>query len=381
MRKLVFIFAAICIVAGCAKVETFGPELSFDVYANRVDPGTRADDATYVPTGTGHLPDGSQFGVFAYFHPATSGGAGSWNDSNRNHPNLMYNQPVTVHEDAGVYTYSYSPKRYWPGNTNETISFFAYYPYDPKGTSSSTDPGIRSTLNSSSHGMGTLRFTSSEKANEQVDFLISDLCMDQSKLGGVLTGSGTDEGKVRFTFHHMLSMVRVRVASISSENPNIHIDESSYKFKFYGFPIAGNCVPTPGTKQANGYTPCTYPWNSLLTTVTYRQGEELIERETEMSVPKYTGAADYSDFLLIIPHTVQPTERLQVTFDLDRDSYHDEGYSFEDNPLFAYIQPRIERFEANKIYTFNITVSLNAINFTATVEDWNTGSGDLVFDK
>lgn len=377
------ILAAVCILAGCVRMETYSTkdrvELGFDVYSARVnESGTKADDGTYVPTGTGHLPSGSTFGVFGFFHPEKDGNTGAWADGNRNHPDLMYNQPVNVSESAGVYSYSYSPKRYWPLSNKETISFFAYYPYDSDGN----QHGIRSTLNSSSNGMGTFRFTSSENATEQVDFLVSDLCMDQTKAGGVLTGSAPDDaGKVRFTFHHMLSMVRVQVASISSENPKISIDEDSYEFAFYGFPIAGNCAPVPGAKGANGLAPCAFNWSNLLTTVSYRLGDEIIQRETKMDIDIYEGKADYSDFLLVIPHEVQDNERLEITFDLSRDDYKDEGYSFTDNPLFAYLKGKIARFEANKIYTFNITVSLNEINFEAKVEDWTSGSGDLVFVK
>ena len=374
--------ASACILASCAKVDTYDTtdpvSLGFDVYSSRVNGETKADDDVYVPTGTGHLPSGSKFGVFGFFHPSIEGVAGSWNDSNPNHPDLMYNQMVEVSESAGVYTYNYTPKRYWPKSTKETISFFAYYPYDSNGT----EHGIRSTLSKDSNGMGTLRYTSSENAAEQVDFLVSDLCMDQSKAGNVLTGSAPDdEGKVRFTFHHMLSMVRVQVGSISSENPGIVIDEDSYNFAFYGFPVAGNCAPTPGAKGINGLAPCTFAWSGLLSTITYRQGEEILTRESRMEVPIYEDKADHSDFLLVIPHEVQDNERLEITFDLERQDYKDEGYSYKDNPLFAYLKGKIDRFEANKIYTFNITVGLNEIKLDASVTDWTTGSGDLVFVK
>ncbi len=41
--------------------------------------------------------------------------AGSWTDDNNNHPNLMYNQPVSVTKNAdNSYSYDYNPKRYWP---------------------------------------------------------------------------------------------------------------------------------------------------------------------------------------------------------------------------------------------------------------------------
>ena len=380
MKRLPIIFA-ICLLASCVKVQNDLPDeipLAFDVYSTRVNSNTKADDGIYVPTGTGHLPSGSTFGVYGFFHPEKDGNAGSWADANPNHPDLMFNQSVSVSESAGIYTYSYSPKRYWPRSTDETISFFAYYPYDSNGN----DHGITSDLTSASNGMGSFRYKSSENPAQQVDFLVSDLCMDQTKAGGILTGSAPDdEGKVRFTFHHQLAMVRVQVASITSENPNISIDEDSYEFSFYGFPVEGNCNPTPGAKGSNGLAPCTFSWNRQYSYVREQREGETIERPSKMTVPKFENDPSHNDFLLIIPHDVEEGERLEVRFDLDRSSNHGESYSYRDNPLAAYLSGKIERFEANKIYTFNIKVSLNEIKFDASVENWTTGSGDLVFVK
>ncbi len=234
-------------------------------------------------------------------------------------------------------------------------------------------------LDKNTNGMGALRFNLSEDVTKQVDFLISDLCMDQSKKEGRLTGSasGGDEGKVRFTFHHVLAQVRVNVIKVTSENPNIEIDESSFKFRFYRFPIAGTCAPVPGTAQANGYTPCTFGWDNLLTTVKYMDGDVEVERDSKMEVPSYSGAPENNDFLLVIPHTVGDNERLEVTFDLERTDYHDEKYSYANNPLFGYLKGKIDRFEAGKIYTFNLTVGLNEIKFDAEVSNWTSGSGDV----
>ena len=382
MKKLPVIFA-ICILASCVQIEEGLSDeipLGFDVYSARRTADTKADANTYVPTGTGHLPSGSQFGVFGYHHTAIGNNVGSWSDANPNHPNLMYNQPVTVSESAGVYSYSYSPKRYWPRSEKETLSFFAYYPYRADATNTSNGPVFRAFLNKDSNGMGYIRYLCSENPAEQVDFLLSDLCMDQNKAAGILTGSALDGdgGKVRFTFHHMLSMVRVQVANVNSENPKITVDEDSYSFAFFGFPIAANCTPTPGAKDpATGLAQCSFVWSAPLSTVTYTQGQEIITRDSKMEVPLYEGAADYSDFLLIIPHEVEDNERLEVSFDMVRAGTN-EHYSYKDNPLSANLKGQIDEFLPGKIYTFSINASLNAISFNTTVTDWTSGTGDFV---
>lgn len=388
-RHTFFLMGTVLLLASCMQHEVLEiaedptPEpLGFDVYSARPGDLTKADD-TYVPTGTGHLPSGSQFGVFAYLHDEKNGNAGSWTDDNNNHPNLMYNQPVSVTKNAdNSYSYDYNPKRYWPKNDKQTISFYAYYPYDPyqKDVTPSTH-GIMHNLDKNTDGMGALRFNLSEDVTRQVDFLVSDLCMDQSKKDGRLTGSsaGGDEGKVRFTFHHVLAQVRVNVIKVTSENPKIVIDEDSFKFRFYRFPVAGTCIPDPGTAQLNGYTPCTFNWDNQMTTVVETIEGVQVERDSKMEVPSYSdpGDPDHDDFLLVIPHTVGDNERLEVTFDLTRSDYHNEAYSYANNPLFGYLKGKISAFEAGKIYTFNLTVGLNEIKFDAEVSDWTSGSGDV----
>ena len=384
MKKFLCCILAISALTACFKNEVHDGliPLDFESYAPRsINEGgnsdgwvpTKADDSFLGP-GETHLPDGSSFGVFGFFHPQNGESAGTWADSNPNHPNIMNNQKVDVSESGGVYSCTYSPKRYWPRNPKETISFFAYYPYDAGGEGFI----IKSDLTKDSNGMGTIRFRCSEDYTKQVDFMVSDLCMNQTKnqISPVLTGSGDDDGKVRFTFHHQLAQVRVNTIKVTSENPLITPDESTFECAFYGFPVAGNCVPIPGEPAANGLAPCAFTWPSISSSIEELVGGNVVQRDSKMEVPQYTSGS--SNFLLVIPHTVSETERLEVTFGLARSATDNEGYSYENNSLFAYLKGKINTFEANKIYTFNITVSLNEIKFDAHVTDWTEGSGQIL---
>ena len=379
MKKSVYIYIMLlAALAACSKneVNTELVPLDFDSYILRPAQGsgsgngwipTKAGDS-FVDSGQTHLPDGSSFGVFGFFHPQVGNNAGSWADSNPNHPNIMNNQKVDVSEADGVYTCTYSPRRYWSRNSKETISFFAYYPYD----AGETGYTIKSDLTKDSNGMGTLRFRCSEDYTKQVDFMVSDLCMNQSKPGSVLTGSD----KVQFTFHHQLAQVRINTIKVTSENPLITPDESTFECAFYGLPVAGNCVPTPGVPAANGLAACTFSWTSISSSIEELIGGSVVARDSKMEVPQYTTGS--SNFLLVIPHTVSETERLEVSFDLDRSTTGNEGYSYTGNSLFAYLKSKISAFEANKIYTFNITVGLNEIKFDAVVTNWTEGSGEIL---
>ena len=310
MKKFLCCILTLAALAACSKTEVIDSELVplvFDSYTPRLAQGSGNDNgwnptkagSSFIDSGQTHLPDGSSFGVFGFFHPENGGSTGTWADSNPNHPNLMNNQKVDVSESGGVYSCTYSPKRYWPKNSKETISFFAYYPYDTGDTGFT----IKSDLTKDSNGMGSLRFRCSEDHTKQVDFMVSDLCMNQSKPGGVLTGSApADEGKVRFTFHHQLAQVRINTIKVTSENPLIIPDEETFKCAFYGFPVAGNCAPAPGEPAANGLATCTFSWTSISSTIEELVGGNVVARDSKMEVPQYTTGS--SNFLLVIPHTV-----------------------------------------------------------------------------
>ena len=67
--------------------------------------------------------DDSSFGVFAF---KQSGGNWSQLNSKKWKPDFMFNQEV--HHSSGAYTYA--PTRYWPNAAVNTLTFWAYSPYD-----------------------------------------------------------------------------------------------------------------------------------------------------------------------------------------------------------------------------------------------------------
>ena len=110
---LIPLLCALC--AGCdSKDESLMStrEIGFSttVASSEAEPGTRAEATTDNLT---------EMGVFAYFT-----GTGNFSNGSST-PNHLYNQ--SVKKTGGVWTYS--PVRYWPANTNEKVSFFAYAPH------------------------------------------------------------------------------------------------------------------------------------------------------------------------------------------------------------------------------------------------------------
>jgi len=140
--------------------------------------------------------DDTSFGVFAF---KQSGGTWSQLNSKKWKPNFMFNQEV--HYSSGVYTYS--PTRYWPDAAVNTLTFWAYSPYD-----ASADLLVRGTSNayaSTSVGLPDIRFT----ADGHTDLLYSDVEADQT--------SASNSGEVHFDFNHALALVELKAEKIDED--------------------------------------------------------------------------------------------------------------------------------------------------------------------
>ena len=197
-RTTYILLLATLSVFGCAKVETFVKDvldedipIDFAWYSSR-NADTKADPDYLVgdvnATGTErHLNSGTSMGVFGYFHPQNGGAAGTWQTGAGayNAPNLFYNERVSIAGTGGNYTYDYADSRFWPRNTLDRISFIAYYPWNELNTSGSASVNtiVEPFLDSYSarQGMVGFYYVVPENSDDQIDFCISDLCLEQSK--------------------------------------------------------------------------------------------------------------------------------------------------------------------------------------------------------
>lgn len=136
--------------------------------------------------------DLTDIGVFAYF----TNGAFSKDSST---PNFMYNQQV---ERQGDGSWTYSPVKYWPGNTTDKISFFAYAPYVDEAATGGSNPTLSS---NGAKGFPTLSYTVPSAENNQVDLLAAVPLMNQ--------GYADNSGTVKFRLKHAMTKVGVYVKS------------------------------------------------------------------------------------------------------------------------------------------------------------------------
>ena len=151
-------------------------------------PGTRA---TKEYESAADLTD---IGVFAYF----TNGAFSEGSST---PNFMYNQQVERQTGDGSWTYS--PVKYWPGNTMDKISFFAYAPYVDEAASGGSNPSFQG---KTATGFPKLTYTVPTAEADQTDLLAATPLMNR-------TVPSTDSEKVKFNLKHALTKVNVSIRS------------------------------------------------------------------------------------------------------------------------------------------------------------------------
>lgn len=402
MKKILYIFGLLAVLASCARIETVGEEdmrIGFDTYALRT---TKAGDSYIGGNGnsTTNIPVNSKFGVFAYFHPgdANTSTIGKWNNANvnSNYSNMLLNEPVTRVEDGNTYDYTYTNSRYWPKNNLDRISFFAYYPYAENAfvvAENATSDGTGITLQDPeddhygySHnpvGFPKFKFVVNKVASKQVDFMISDMCLNQSKKAHVLTGTDDDVHNVhdvKFTFHHMLSQIRIKTVNFFKENDDVTVELVS--FRFLGVPISG--IVTPSIKpadldangepvNANGFARMDFVWdgfnssNSEFTATIYDDSGTAAEKQAAI--------------LLMIPHQFsEDTDKdiIEVTFKVTRaTNASGEHYEYTGHLSTSLASGGLTGWERNKIYNYTISVSLNDISLSAEVEDWPEASTDV----
>lgn len=412
MKKNLLITAlAVLSLASCGKVETYVPDtlmedapIDFSWYTNRSmgssssAPATKANPTYFVgsTTATGqerHLNSGTSMGVFGYFHPQSNGAAGTWDTSvgAYNAPNLFYNEPVSISESSGNYTYNYANSRFWPKNKLDRISFIAYYPWNELNTTgAATDETIVEPfldVNSVRQGMVGFYYVVPAKSEDQVDFMVSDLCLEQSKAvwnddhSKGLTGNAN--GKVKFFFHHALSQVRVKSVSFDTGN-NTDVQLKINYIVFRNVAVFGQCIPVPnfGAADATGRVPVTPTWPSG--TLVPKRPDYTSGVTADVCYNSSTGTWDVNKFLLMIPHTFFNDATIEVNFDVIRttDSETGEYYSYTGNTLSAPLTTTsVYEWQAGKIYTYNITLDLKQIKVTADVIDWLDAGEDILMDN
>ncbi len=162
MKRVVLHILLGLILVGCSKSNSTTPtvEQTAVSFESNID-WPDSDSSTRGEAKT-DFDEGDEIGIFAYY---SQDGESIENLT----PNFMYNQLTTLEQSGNSFAWLYSPVKYWPNNTTDSLQFFAYHPHY---TYSSDDDDIKIKMSSSSYtGYPTINFTQAEDLGKQVDFM------------------------------------------------------------------------------------------------------------------------------------------------------------------------------------------------------------------
>lgn len=279
MKRALYItigIATAATLAGCSQddlshdVSHDNKPIDFSVYtASTVTRGSRGVLVTPETIGKHGV------GVFAFYQKAKSNGypVNFGHDVARTEPNYMYNQklereeisPAVPYENAAeyntangtslsdsefealppsqkiktpaTYAWTYSPKKYWPNNPNDQISFFAYAPYDP---ATSWDEDMDFSCNVAAKKLTKHYYVYPDVA-DQKDMLWANPVIDVQK-------QSTGE-QVNFQFKHLGPRLSVTTkCNLEAKSIYVTVDEVSIKGQFN---IEGDLVYNTSTQETS----------------------------------------------------------------------------------------------------------------------------------
>ena len=383
MRKnnLFLVLLMALIVISCSENETVmsipqeGNAIEFGTYVGR-DAQTRA---TITNIGALQATDVG-FGVFAHYTKTTAYGTPETT------PNFMYNQQVKYASSK----WGYTPIKYWPNNTGDLVSFFAYGPHSSIANSNISDFAPTST----NTGDPTLKFTVVENVKNQTDLVwgVNESTgfpfLDQTKQ--------TVTGDIKFTFKHALARIGFNVQAMidqvtgtASEAIADHTDIVVTKVEliggFYAFGAlnlnntAANEPLWTGVHSSEFLGIRTFELNAGTSgntnlKITDTKG---ISPNATFGQPVTVGPAQLNDddsYLMVIPHdfTAGNEVKIRVTYDvITADGNLNTGQSKVTNVITS--TPFAFDFVGGKAYTFNLHLGMTSVKFSADVATWVDG--------
>lgn len=356
--------AALLLLASCSKVEVVESvnagepvPMLFSTYTPK--PVSKVDSGSFVD-GTS-LPDNSSFGVFAFYQEGVidSGVPASWNATRT--PNFMFDQEV---EYDGT-DYTYAPERYWPSNEENTISFWAYYPYTAYRTDNTNplkfyESDGTTDYSSSSTGLPVVKYTVPSDPDDQYDILFDTFDnTDKTYLNCTPT-----HGVVPLTFKHALSWVEFQII----EGTGAKINSMEITDLYW----SGTCAD-----------PSSISWTDLDDLDDYSIADVVVSSSTICS-------------MLMIPQELNLTgqePKLTINYDItfaSSDPNHPDPIVYKNNTGSVYLKDAKNYTGTDDIgvyvwqpgyhYTYKIRAGFERIEFEEVVvstDDWSVGNVNI----
>lgn len=321
-------------ISACAKID--GPQLGDNGWndldgdrpirfsANIATPATKTDQPISPNTPN------TTFGVFAFYQTGTAQSTAHWNTSRT--PNFMFNEDI--HYNGSIYYYT--PIKYWPNNTYNTITFWAYSPYSPTSddvvflnSSNHNNPYTSSTPN-----LPDIQYTVNAG---KTDLLVSSPVQDEAK--------GNLDKTVTFNFHHTLSKINFTV-----KTQNAPGDITVYKVQLTS--IQFQYIKKTAIHNNTSH------WSS-----TSNEGNITVFSGTQDVT---TSVVDVSNAnVMLIPQTHVPMSRIHVEYRISNDN--GETYTAYSADKFINGTTWAESTE----YSYNISITPGyPILFTVNWNSW-----------
>ena len=298
------------------------------------------------------------FGVFAYYT-----GTEPFSDTKHTDPNFMKNTKVT---STNATDWIYTPVKYWPNNTGDKVSFFAYAPHSSSYS-----------LNGSN-----LTFTVNQTVKEQIDLTWNG---SATKTTDMTKQTTTD--KVKFEFKHALSKVGFKVQAATDEitvGSNVLDKNTVINVKR----VILSATPVEYT------APSTYTTSSVFT------------KTATLNLNNFnTDVASWSDrkgdqYYTLTEENFKVKQLTNINSNLDNQLNADDSYLFilpqnlsstgfnvfveyevvttdpaDGNPDSNTITNRINNtakinFESGKAYTLNLVLGMTSVKLNVDIKDW-----------
>lgn len=342
----------------------------FDTYMSKA-PKTRGaalDNAAIQTQG---------FGVFGYLTGQDNFTGG---ESNTAIPNFMCNQLVKwdgtpTEESDGMW--AYSPMKYWPTNTDDKLSFFAYAPYTDKAAAEG-QPGITSMPSNSTAGDPKLGYTLPQNAGDQIDLLYSAPMIDLLK-------QNVDQ-KVQFNFSHAMTRIGFkRVIEVDETNPDY---ENSYDEKKKATNALADGTTVTITKvsltstefyKSGSLNLCTGEWEGLSKeTQTYTlTGDDFTEAGRTATKDNSQNPVQLNNedkYLMIFPsRTTESMKYIPIDITVEFDvTTKDPNIAGGESKITSSVTSSFEfEFLKGKYYNFVLHIGLTSVKLESQVSDWN----------
>lgn len=328
----------------------------FDTYLGRAAQ-TKGGVATLDAPTYGLQTTG--FGVYAYYTYTTE--YASFQDGGKV-ADFMVNEKLSANGNK----WTYSPVKYWPNNTGDMLSFYAYAPYYD-GTSSTEN--IVAVTASDAGGDPTVTFAVASDVTKQVDLLYAAL-PDQKKPTVIAH-------EVKFNFQHALSRVAFKAQAVVDEvndgegDGKTPDDYTAVGSLADGTTVTINKVTLTGKFYTGGVLNLTNgSWNTgadpTLPTSYTISGSELAVTNVTAEVSDQINKTD--DYMMLIPGTF---DGMTVTVEYVVETQDDNlasGSSKITNIVTS--QPFDLTLAQGNAYCIVLHLGMNSVKLSAQVTDW-----------